>query len=692
MSAPLLVAPSPDPRVGLKAGLQDAGEAIWNMRKISSTQSPQGFAGITNSDLGFSGTNVIQGNYNGFEIWDISNPRAPRIRVAKICPASQSDVSVYKHLLFVSAEAPTARLDCGKDAPRETVSRDRVRGLRIFDITNIDEPKYLTNVQTCRGSHTHTVVHDPRDDKNIYVYISGTSGIRPSEELARCNDNPWDPNNSNFRIEVIKIPLAHPEQADVVSSPAIFADPTNGVANGLLSPRAHGASPADTAANRIRALFDSARVRLAPVQPTPADTARCISQVDSLAKVFNVNLNAGRGGGRGGLPGGGCGRAAGGGRGGRGGGRGGADSLPVTHSDSMRVQFTRAVAALPQLRSTSSNADTTSYRKQVDALAKQYGVASPFAPRAITQCHDITVYPAVGLAGGACAGMGLLLDIHDTPNPRRIAAVADSNFSFWHSATFSNDGSMVLFSDEWGGGSAAYCRKDDPKDWGADAIFKIVNGKMEFQSYYKLPAPQTALENCVAHNGSLIPIPGRTIMVQAWYQGGLSIFEWTDPKHPHEIAFFDRGPNNGERAQGGGFWSVYWYNGQIIGSEMQRGLDIFELTPSGLLSRNEIDAAKTVRLDYLNPQGQPKFVWPPSFALARAYLDQLERSGGLGSGRISAVRQELAQAEKASGAARADGLGRLAGQLDGDAAAASDGAKVRALAAAVRDLAGASGK
>jgi hypothetical protein len=215
--------------------------------------------------------------------------------------------------------------------------------------------------------------------------------------------------------------------------------------------------------------------------------------------------------------------------------------------------------------------DTTSYRKQVDALAKQYGVASPFAPRALTQCHDITVYPAVGLAGGACAGMGLLLDIHDTPNPRRIAAVADSNFSFWHSATFSNDGSMVLFSDEWGGGGAAYCRKDDPKDWGADAIFKIVNGKMEFQSYYKLPAPQTALENCVAHNGSLIPIPGRTIMVQAWYQGGISIFEWTDPKHPHEIAFFDRGPNNGDARQGGGFWSCIWYNGQIIGSEMQRG-------------------------------------------------------------------------------------------------------------------------
>jgi hypothetical protein len=689
MSAPLIAAPSPDPRVGLKAGLQDAGEAIWNMRKISHTPSPKDFAGITNSDLSFSGANVIQGNYNGFEIWDIANPVEPRLRIGKLCPASQSDVSVYKNLLFVSAEAPTARLDCGAQAPRDPVSADRIRGLRIFDITNIDAPKYITNVQTCRGSHTHTVVHDPRDANNIYVYISGTSAIRPSEELARCNDNPLDPNNSNFRIEVIKIPLAHPEQAAVVSSPAIFADPTNGVAAGLLSPRAHGASPADTAANRIRALFDSARVKLAAVGTTAADTARCIAQVDSLARVFNVNLNAGRGGGRGGLPGGGCGPAAGGGRGGRGGGRGGNNGPPVTHADSARVSFTSAVAALPQLKASSSTSDTTAYRKQVDALAKQYGVASPFAPRALTQCHDITVYPAVGLAGGACAGMGLLLDIHDTPNPVRIAAVSDSNFSFWHSATFSNDGSMVLFSDEWGGGGAAYCRKDDPKDWGADAIFKIVNGKMEFQSYYKLPAPQTQLENCVAHNGSLIPIPGRTIMVQAWYQGGLSVFEWTDPKHPHEIAFFDRGPNDGTRAMGGGFWSVYWYNGQIIGSEMQRGLDIFELTPSAAISQNEIDAAKSIHMDFLNVQDQPKFEWPASFALSRAYTDQLERWKGLAPDQVSAVRAGLASAEKLSGGARRDALNTLAGQVNGYAGGSTDPQRLQWLTGSIKDLANA---
>jgi len=687
MSAPLIAVPSPDPRVGLKGGLQDAGEAIWNVRKVSHTPSPENFAGVTNSDLAFHGTNVIQGNYNGFQIWDVSNPAAPRLRDATLCPASQSDVSVYKNLLFVSAEAPSARLDCGKDAPREVVSRDRIRGLRIFDITDIDHPKYLANVQTCRGSHTHTVVDDPRDKDNIYVYISGTSGISPSEELARCNVNTWDPNNSNFRIEVIKIPLAHPEQAAVVSSPAIFADPTNGVANALLYPTAHAASPLDTANNRRRAEFDSARVRLASVQPTAADTARCIAQVDSLAKAHNVNLAAGRGGGRGGLPGGGCGRAAGGGgRGGR--GRGGAaDSLPVTREDTARVEFNRAVNGLTRLSATSSKADTASYRSQVNDLAKKYGVASPFAPRTLTQCHDITVYPSVGLAGGACAGMGLLLDIKDTPNPTRVAAYADSNFSFWHSATFSNDGTMMLFSDEWGGGGAAYCRAGDPKNWGADAIFRIIDGKLVFQSYYKLSAPQTQYENCVAHNGSLIPIPGRTIIVQAWYQGGLSIFEWTDPKHPHELAFFDRGPNDSTRLVGGGFWSVYWYNGHIYGSEMERGLDVFDLTPSAAISQNEIDAAKTIHQDFLNVQDQPKFVWPATFALSRAYTDQLERWKGLSADKVSAVRTALSGAEAASGAARRDALNALAGQVRGYANGSSDPQRVQWLATSISDLA-----
>jgi hypothetical protein len=283
--------------------------------------------------------------------------------------------------------------------------------------------------------------------------------------------------------------------------------------------------------------------------------------------------------------------------------------------------------------------------------------------------------------------MGLLLDIRNTAQPTRIAAVADSNFSFWHSATFSNDGKMVLFSDEWGGGGAAYCRKDDPKNWGADAIFKIENGKMIFQNYYKLPAPQTALENCVAHNGSLIPIPGRTIMVQAWYQGGLSMFEWTDPKHPHEIGFFDRGPNDGTRLVGGGYWSAYWYNGHIIGSEMQRGLDVFELIPSPAISQNEIDAAKSVRFDFLNVQDQPKLVWPASFALSRSYADQLERWHGLTPDKVSAVRAGLSIAEGMSGSAKRDALNALAGQVSGYVGNSADPARVQWLATSLKELA-----
>ncbi|HEY8061998.1 MAG TPA: hypothetical protein VID74_04330, partial [Gemmatimonadales bacterium] len=238
-----ITAPSPDPRVGLKAGLQDAGEAIWNLRMVSHTPPPEHFAGVTNSDLAFYGANVIQGNYNGFQIWDVSNPMQPRLRVAKLCPASQSDVSVYRNLLFVSAEAPTARLDCGATAPVETVSKDRIRGVRIFDISDINNPRYLANVQTCRGSHTHTVVTDPNDKANIYIYISGTSGIRPAAELPGCQADPNDPNTSFFNIEVIKVPLAHPEQAAIVSHARIFSNGSAGELRNTLG--THGAPPSD---------------------------------------------------------------------------------------------------------------------------------------------------------------------------------------------------------------------------------------------------------------------------------------------------------------------------------------------------------------------------------------------------------------------------------------------------------------
>jgi hypothetical protein len=308
-----------------------------------------------------------------------------------------------------------------------------------------------------------------------------------------------------------------------------------------------------------------------------------------------------------------------------------------------------------------------------------------------TQCHDITVYPAIGLAGGACGGYGLLLDIEDPANPMRIGAAADSNFSYWHSATFNNDGSKILFSDEWGGGSQPKCRATDKYEWGANAIFTLRNRRMEFQGYYKMPAAQTAQENCVAHNGSLIPIPGRDVMVQAWYQGGISVFDWTDPKNPKEIAYHDRGPVDSARLASGGSWSVYWYNGVMVSSEIARGLDIFELQPSGFISQNEIDAAKSVKFDYLNTQGQQQFVWPKSFSLARAYLDQLERSKGMDAGEIASLRQTLAVAEKAPASDRRARLEQVAARLESDESQARDAAKVRTLARTVRDLAGDSG-
>src|SRR5438093_1088860 len=309
------------------------------------------------------------------------------------------------------------------------------------------------------------------------------------------------------------------------------------------------------------------------------------------------------------------------------------------------------------------------------------------APTGPTQCHDITVYPAIGLAGGACGGYGLLLDIRDVANPKRIGAVADSNFSYWHSATFNNDGSKLLFSDEWGGGGQPKCRATDKHEWGADALFTVADNRMTFQSYYKMSAPQTAFENCVAHNGSLIPIPGRDVMVQAWYQGGISVFDWTDAAHPKEVAFFDWGPVDATKLADGGSWSAYWYNGYIVSSEIARGLDIFELRPSGLISQNEIDAAKLVHLDYFNTQGQPKIVWPASFVVARAYLAQLARRTRVAPDSVSALRNDLGRAEKLSGQPRRDALTRLGARLDSDASGATDPAKLRTLAGAIKDLA-----
>jgi hypothetical protein len=587
-------APTPDLRIGLAAGRWDAAQAAWNVRLVSTTPPTEKFLGVTNSDLAFTGKYTIQGNYNGFQVFDVSDPAKPKLVMTYLCPASQSDVSVYKHLLFVSGEGVTGRLDCGIQGVPEPVSKDRLRGIRIFDISNIARPKYVANVQTCRGSHTHTVVTDPKDKENVYIYVSGSARVRSPDELPGCTDSPVDdPNSARFRLEVIKVPIAAPQNAAIVSHPRIF----------------YGLAPP-------------------PRRVEPGRGGNPNSPPDPFAAS---GRGAGAGAGSGAGAGGGAAAAE-----GRGGGRGGDPSSRNTGPD---------------------------------------------------QCHDITVYPDVGLAGGACRGYGLLLDISDVVNPKRIDQAADINMAMWHSATFSNDGSKILFSDEWGGGSQPRCRETDKLEWGANALFTIENGKMNFKSYYKMPAPQTSLENCVAHNGSLIPIPGREVMVQGWYQGGISVFDWTDASKPKEIAYFDRGPVDGTRMISGGSWSVYWYNGLIVSSEIARGLDIYELVPSGLISQNEIDAAKTVQWDYLNAQEQRKMVWPPSFAKARAYLDQLERDNGFAAASINSARTELASAEKLSGQQRQQALQKLGAQLSNDASSAANQGKVKMLADAVNELA-----
>jgi hypothetical protein len=559
------VSSAPDPRVGLKAGFDDAGEAIENLRMLAHEPPPPSFfdpatAGkneFVNADIAFSGNYIFLGNYYGLQVWDMSNPKAPTLRTSMVCPGGQNDPSVYQNLLFLSVEQTSARVDCGREGVTDSVSADRFRGVRIFDISDLDHPKQVAAVQTCRGSHTHTLVTDPNDAENVYIYVSETSVVRSGSELAGCSGKnaDEDPNTSLFKIDIIKVPLASPQDAKIVASPRLFADSSGDIA-GLWKGGNHGE---------------------------------------------------------------------------------GTQSTTVTN-----------------------------------------------------MCHDITVYQAVGLAAGACSGNGILLDISDPVHPKRVAEVTDPNFAYWHSATFNNDATKVLFTDEWGGGAEPHCRATDPPKWGADAVFSLSNNTLAPAGYYKLPAVQTDLENCVAHDGSLIPVPGRDILVQAWYQGGISVVDFTDAAHPVEIAFFDRGPLDAEKlGDGGGYWSAYWYNGYIVGSEITRGLDLLELTPSQLLSQNEIDAAKLVKLDVFNPQHQPRFVWPASFVVARAYLDQLERNHGLAKGRVSNVAKALNKAEKQNGKKQAETLMKLAAELDRDVQASSDPNRVMRLSASVTELASA---
>src|SRR5215510_11440514 len=512
-----------DPKVQKMIAQLGIGSAAKMAKPLQLVIAQLAFA---NSDLAFQGNHLFQGNFYGLNIYDISNPAKIALLTTMVCPGGQNDVSVYKNLLFMSVEMPNGRLDCGEQgfppnpppaAGEEkkfrppVAQKDRFRGVRVFDISDIKAPKQVAAVQTCRGSHTHTLVIDPNDKNNVYIYVSGTSFVRQDEELSGCSGGAPDknPNTALFRIDVIKVPLAAPQNAKVVSSPRVFMDPRTGAAAGLSSAAIHGKG-----------------------DPSPTD-----------------------------------------------------------------------------------------------------------------QCHDITVYSALGLAAGACSGNGILLDIKDPANPKRIDAVNDPNYAYWHSASFSNDGKKVVFTDEWGGGLGARCRPNDPNKWGADAIFHLQDNKLKFGSYYKMPSAQGDSENCVAHNGSLVPIPGRDIEVQAWYQGGISVMDFTDAAHPVEIAYFDRGPIDPNLLVLGGDWSAYWYNGSIYASEIARGLDIFELTPTDHLTQNEIDAAKTVRVTELNVQNQQKIEWPRKLVVAKAYLDQLERSQALPADQIAAVRNAIQSAE-----------------------------------------------
>jgi hypothetical protein len=515
---------------------------------------------FNNTDLAFEGDLLYQGNYNGFQIFDIEEPSSPELLVSVVCPGGQGDVSVYGDLVFMSAQETRGRLDCGIEGVADSISAERMRGVRIFDLSDLSNPRQVAAIQSCRGSHTHSLVTDPNDSENVYVYIQGTGSVRPVEELAGCSgaDPDEDPNTSLFRIEVVRVPLAAPERAEIVNMPRIFADEQTGDIAGLWAGGDHGAGTQES--------------------------------------------------------------------------------------------------------------------------------------RRTNQCHDITAFPAIGLAGGACSGNGILLDITDVENPRRVDEVVDPNFAYWHSATFNNDGSKIVFTDEWGGGSAPRCRASDPPTWGANAIFTIDDGKMELAGYYKLPVPQTDTENCVAHNGSIIPVPGRDLMVQAWYQGGLSIMDFTDPANPFEIAFFDRGPLSIESLFTGGYWSTYWHNGRIYGAEISRGIDVFRLVPTEHLSEAEIAAAELVRLDMFNAQLQPMVSWPAAVPVAQAYLDQMVRGNGILTARASSVQSVLDRAER--GSAGTAELTATAAQLEADAAqiragtAGGDAERMEKLAGVLRELEG----
>ena len=587
-----------DPRVDLKPGFARAGEAISNLAKIASLPRPAGFFDPANpedlpppkakkgakpgedpkpgdpaadgvewserspllsfaqTDMAFAGDRLFVGNYHGFNIYRLDGNGLPTQISSVVCPGGQGDVSVVGNLLLMSVEQGRGRTDCGLQGVSDDISPQRFRGLRIFDISDVTRPRQVGQVQTCRGSHTHSVVKGPEGDDRILVYNSGTSGVRKGEELAGCVGSvPGDDRTALFRIDIIEIPVANPAAARIIASPGVFAD-------------------------------DSGRLA-------------------GLAKGGKLVDNG--------------------------------QETSVTD-----------------------------------------------------QCHDITVFPTKKLAAGACSGNGIIFDIADPRNPKRIDVVSDPGFAYWHSATFNNDGTKVLFTDEWGGGGRPRCRSYDRRDWGADAIYDIEGGKLMRKGTYKLPAPQSEQENCVAHNGSIIPVPGRDIMVQAWYQGGLSIFDFSDSAKPTEIAYFDRGPIDAKRPTLGGYWSAYFYRGRIYGTEIARGLDVFALTPSAMLSANEIAAAAIANQGgRFNPQQQYPVAWPAEPVVARAYMDQLRRGGMLDAALDQRLGSALAQAQapldaRAKSGPLATQMRSLAGEVGG---LPSDTARRAALADVLRAMA-----
>ncbi len=537
----ILISLSDDPRAGLKPGVYDAGIAILNMELTASLKKPTGFfdpdnplergvvepeeddesgesqeersieslassqrypmLSFSNTDMAFTKDMLVAGSYHGFNIYRLEEDGFPNLMTSVVCPGGQGDVSVVGDLLIMSVQDTRGRLDCGLQGVDPEPNEERFRGIRLFDISNPEMPIQVGAVQTCRGSHTHSVVEGPTSDGKIIVFNSGTSSIRDQEEMVDCfEDIPGDDRTALFRIDVIEIPIDNPSNSKIIDSPTVFADLETGVIAGLWRGGDHG--------------------------------------------------------------------------------------------------------------------DETQETEITD------------------QCHDITVFPSASLAAGACSGNGILFDISDPTKPKRIDDVTDTGFAYWHSATFNNEGTKVLFTDEWGGGGRARCRAWDPINWGANAIYDIVDGQLQFRSHFKMPAPQKETENCVAHNGAIIPVPGRDIFVQAWYQGGISVIDFTDSSNPIEIAYFDRGPILEDELITGGFWSVYYYEGTIYGTEITRGLDVFKLIPSEYLSENEIEAAELAypqigskRL--FNPQQQIPMTWPANPSVALSYVDQLERIGAI---------------------------------------------------------------